>query len=393
MYRDYIKLIIQDIKRRKFSSILTLSAISLGILSIFVIILVSQGFQQSLESEFEQFGTNLIIISSKDSNIYAGSTGSGLSSSELNLVENRPYVKDVLPIFFRQGQVKYGNEFANTFVIGLEFKEDAFDIFGIDIDLGRPPQSNDKYGAVIGPVAASDMFSKKLNVGSNIYIKDTKFKVIAILEPVGNPQDDSQLYFNIDTLQEVYDTGDKIDMIYTIVDENYDVDLAKSNLELLLENRLGDDTVELQTLAQMAEQLNEILRIIQLVLGGIAFVALIVGALGIINTMYVIITEKTKDIGIMKAVGARNQDILLIYMFQAGIFGLLGGALGLVVGALCTMAFEYFIQQAGYTFLEIGIDPFTTISLLFFSFLVGLLAGLIPAYKASKLKIVDTFRK
>ena len=99
MYRDYIKLIIQDIKRRKFSSILTLSAISLGILSIFVIILVGQGFQQSLEAEFEQFGTNLIIISSRDSNIYTGSTGSGLTSSELNIINSRPYVKDVLPIF------------------------------------------------------------------------------------------------------------------------------------------------------------------------------------------------------------------------------------------------------------------------------------------------------
>jgi len=393
MYRDYIKLVIQDIKRRKFSSFLTLSAISLGILSIFVIILVGQGFQQSLEAEFEQFGTNLIIISSQDSNIYAGSTGSGLTSSELNIVNSRPYVEDVLPIFFRMGQIKYSNEFANTFIIGLEFKEDTFDIFGIDIDLGRPPKANEKYSVVIGPVAAEEMFSKEMAVGSNIYVKDTKFKVIGILEAVGNPQDDSQFYFNIDTLQEIFEEEDKIDMIYAIVDESYDVNLAKTNLELLLENRLGDDTVELQTLAQMAEQLNNILRIIQLVLGGIAFVALIVGALGIINTMYVIITEKTKDIGIMKAVGATNADILIIYMFQAGIFGLFGGALGLIIGAGCTMAFEYFIQQAGYTFLEIGIDPFTTISLLLFSFLVGMIAGFLPAYKASKLKIVDTFRK
>jgi len=159
-----------------------------------------------------------------------------------------------------------------------------------------------------------NQFQKEVRVGSNIYIKDTKFKVIGILKSVGNPEDDKNAYFPIDTLRDIYESGDQVHFIYATVNENYDINLAASNIELLLEKRLGEDTVNVMTLEQMMEQLDSILLIVKMTLGGIALVSLIIGAFGIINTMFVIITEKTKDIGVMKAVGATNSNIFL-YMY------------------------------------------------------------------------------
>jgi putative ABC transport system permease protein len=174
---------------------------------------------------------------------------------------------------------------------------------------------------------------------------------------------------------------------------SYDINLASENLEISLENRLGKDTISIITPAQLLEGFNEILDIVKLTLGGIAFVSLIVGGFGIINTMYVIVTEKTKEIGIMKAIGARNEDIFFIYIFQAGLFGFLGAVIGLVLGGIAAKGFEVWAKSFGFEFLEITIEPGITVGLLAFGFVIGALSGYFPAKQASKLQIVDTLRK
>lgn len=392
MYREYLRLIFKDIRFRKFSSFLTLFAITLGILSIHLIALIGQGFQVSVEKQFEQLGSNRIFISGTDTSA-GGLGGKGLTDDEVNLILNKPYIAEASPFYIRIGQVKYGNDFRQGFILGMEFKEESFTDFNLEIEQGRFPQNNERYGAIIGPLAASELFDKEIPLGGNIYVKDTKFKVIGILKAVGNPQDDSQMYFNINTVRDIFGEPKKVNMIQANVVEGYDVEIAKQNLEIALENRLGKDKVEVRTSAQFLETFNSILLIIKMTLGGIALVSLLVGALGIINTMYVIVTEKIKDIGIMKSVGATNMDILLLYMLQAGIFGFLGAILGVTLGSILSVVFEYWAQHSGYTFLTITIDPFITIGLLIFGFIIGIFSGFLPAYRASKLKVVDALRK
>jgi putative ABC transport system permease protein len=246
---------------------------------------------------------------------------------------------------------------------------------------------------VIGPDAATELFDKDVSVGSNIYIKDTKFKVIGILQSVGNPEDDRAFYISNDDMRNIFELGNQVDIIMATVVESYDVELAAENTKILLENRLGKDTVNVQTFAQMVEQVNTILGIVQATLGGIALVSLIVGAVGIVNTMFVIITEKTKEIGIMKAIGATNENIFTIYILQAGIFGFLGAVFGTFFGGIGGKLFGWWAANNGFTFLEITIDPIAVTALLIFGFVIGSLSGFIPAYRASKLLIVDTFRK
>ena len=393
MIWDYLRLIYRDVVGRKFSSFLTFFAISLGIVSIFVIFLVSAGFEQSISKEFEKLGTNRLIISFDGSQVPSLNFKKGLTDDEARLVENKAYIEKVFSYYIKNLQLKYSNEFVSRSVFGGYLDEEFFTDFNAEVEYGRYPKSNEKYVVVIGPEFAENMYSKPVGVGSNIYIKDVKFKVVGVLKSIGNPEDDKNFYVPIDTLRDIYDDPNTVHMLYATVVENYDVDVAASNIDILLENRFGDDTVDVMTLASMIEQLNSVLDIIKLTLGGIAFVSLIVGALGIINTMFVIITEKTKDIGIMKAVGARNIDVFMIYVLEAGLFGFLGGVLGIVFGSFGGKAFEAWAVGAGYTFLEINIS-FTLVGiLLLFSFCVGAFAGFVPAYKASRLKIVDTFRK
>ncbi len=388
-----IKLVFNDMWRRKVSSFLTLLAISLGILAIFAIILISAGFENSIQKQFDEMGTNQVFVTSVTSGI-GNSATKGLTDNEINLLENKPYVDKAVGYYFRPAQMKYGNDFSRGVAFGTsDMSQEFFDIFNVEVEQGRLPGSNEKYSIVIGPEAAKNTFDRELRVGSNIYIKDTKFKVVGILESLGNPEDDKSMYFNIDTLRDLFDDGEQLGYINVIVEEGYDINLAKDNILVLLENKLGKDTVDVRTLEQMMEQVNDILNIVKYTLGGIAFVSLIVGGFGIINTMFVIVTEKTKEIGIMKAVGATNGQIFFMFTFQAGFFGLVGALFGVIFGALISFGFQFWANANGFTFLVITVEPISAFSLLAFGFVVGSLSGYVPAKRASELQIVETFRK
>lgn len=381
---DYLTLIFKDIKNRKVSSFLTLFAISLGILAIYVILLVSMGFENTIEGALEEFGGNKILVQ--------GVTQSALTDDELNYIRNRPYIEEAFPFFMERTTIEHSNEFKITTVVGSELTDDFWQSYNQEIELGRAPRANERYAAVIGPTFAEDFFEKELSVGSNVYINGTKFKVVGIFESFGNPQDDNSIMVNIDTLRDLYNRGDRITMVQASVIEGYDVTLASENLQQSLDNRVGEDKISISTAEQLLGQFKTILNIVNYTLGGIALVALLVGAFGIINMMYVIVSEKVKDIGIMKSVGARNEEILLMYMFQAGLFGFLGALLGVILGALAGLGFGVFAKSAGFD-LEITITAMPIVALLVFGFLIGVLSGYLPARQASRLNIIESLRK
>jgi len=394
MKLDYIKLVVTDMKSRKFSTFLTFFAISLGILTIFVIFLLSQGFENSIAKQFEQMGTNRLYVASNGQSITSSQFTKGLSDNEVNLIENKPYVEKVYPYYMKSSSIKYGNEYKRTQLMGTKLSEDFFNENNLKLNLGRFPDESESYSIVLGAKASEELFSKKVPLGSNIYIKDTKFKVVGILESIGNPQDDSNIFVNYKTLRDTFEPGTKnIGVMDVVIVEGYDLEIAKANLKTILENKLGKDSIEIIAPTQLLEQFSSILNIVKYTLGGIAFVALIVGAVGIINTMYVIITEKTHDIGVMKSIGARNGDILFMYIFMAGLFGFLGAVLGVILGSFAALGFEAFAKSAGYDFLEITIQYTDVIILLIFGFIIGIISGYLPAKKASKINILEAIRK
>lgn len=386
-------LVFKDFKHKKFSSFLTLFAISLGILTIFMIFILSVSFETSIEKQFEQFGSNRLYVSPADASFGSGQTKKDFDDSVVKFIESKPYVDEVYKYYLKTVELKFSNEVQAKALFGLDISEDYFKDVGIEIDKGRIPKSNEKYSVLLGPKVAEDLFDKEMEVGSNIYVEGVKFKVVGILESVGNSEDDSNIYVNIDTLRDLTDGGDLVSFIDVAIILGEDVKLAEENLKIALDNRLGEDRVAIITPAQILDQLGSILDIVKYSLGGIALVSLLVGALGIINTMFVIVTEKVKDIGILKSIGASNASILFLFAFQAGFYGFLGGVLGLIFGVMLSFVFESGLQSSGFGFFEIQIDTIIVLGLLAFSFFIGVVAGLLPSYKASKMNIVEALRK
>lgn len=391
MILDIFKLIVNDLYKRKFSTLLTLLAISLGILSVFVIVLLSSGLEESIKGEFESFGTNRIFITSSTGGFQSESSFVG--ETEINILKNQPYITQVYPYYAQSAQLKYSNEFIGKSIQAFEMDKNSFEDIGLEIEFGRYPRLGEEGVLVIGPEFAQNGFSKEISLGSNIEISEEKYKVIGITKSLGNPEDDNQVYADLNSIRKLFNKPDSVSFLYVIIDEGEEISIAENNIERILNNRLGEDTFEITTPEQFLEQVSSILDIVKYTFGGIAFVAIIVGGLGIINTMYVIVTEKTKDIGIMKSVGATNEIILMMYMTQAGMFGFLGAILGTFIGYFLALGIESIAQSSGFAFLEISVDISIVLGLLVFGFVIGVLAGFLPSYKASKLTIIDTLRK
>lgn len=390
MRYSYLWLIIEDIKRKKFSSFLTFFAISLGILSIFVIVLLSSSFEDSIKGQFEQLGTNRLYVTTSSG--LSSTATEGFKDNDINYIESQQYVDTVYPYYLNNVQFEYNREFQAQNIAGVELSDEYFRDLNLEIDQGRIPNEKEQYSLVVGPDAAKELFSRELSIGSNIYLKDTKFKVVGILESVGNPEDDSLVYGNIDSIRDLFDDSEEVGILDVIIVEGENMEFAENNLQMLLDREYGEDTTNVISPTQILDQLDTILGIVNYTLGGIALVALLVGAFGIINTMYVIVTEKTKDIGIFKAVGARNEDILLLFMTQAGVFGFFGAVLGIILGTGIAFGFEAVAKANGFGFLEITISPLLVVGLVFFGFIVGVVSGFLPAYRASKITIIESIR-
>ena len=158
-----------------------------------------------------------------------------------------------------------------------------------------------------------------------------------------------------------------------------------------MERDRNDENFEVQTPTQILEQINEILGVMQFVLVGIAAISLLVGGVGITNSMYTSILERTKDIGIMKAIGAQNKDILFIFLIESGLMGLVGGIFGVIIGTLLSYGISQYATQSGFK-LIFSINPGLVMFGLLFAFCIGMISGMIPARQASKLKPVDALR-
>ena len=157
------------------------------------------------------------------------------------------------------------------------------------------------------------------------------------------------------------------------------------------ERQRGDKNIEVVTPTQILEQIGSILGVVQAVLVGIAAISLVVGGIGITNSMYTTVLERTKEIGIMKSIGARNFDVLAIFLIESGLMGLVGGFFGVLLGTGISLAIGKFSTEAGFKLL-VAVNPGLMLFGLLFAFIVGMISGSLPARQASKLKPVDALR-
>ena len=393
MIGTYMTMAVNSLGSRKLRSWLTLIGVGIGIFAVISLITLGNGLRNAVGSQFDMLAADrIMIIPSGTMGIPGGA--SSLDDSDRDAIERMKeidYATSMVrsPVLINYGDEEYFGSFRGLYIKNIE---QSFEEIDIELSSGRMLCEKDKFSLIIGYDLANEVFDKKVHVGNSLIIKGKKFRVIGIFEKVGDSLEDNMVFMPVDTAQDILDYGDALSAISATVKMGYDIEKTMDDVEKLLIKRHGVDDIEVTNPKQIQVDINQILGIAQYVFVGVALISLIVGGIGIMNSMYTSVLERTRDIGIMKAIGATNEDILLIFLIESGFIGLVGGIIGIGLGVGLAKLVEFAVIQSGYSVLSIEISGGLLVFGLSFSILVGVLSGLFPAYQASKLKPVDALR-
>ncbi len=389
--KDDFFIVLRNISNRKLRSWLTVLGVVIGVTAIIALTSVSRSLELSIKQEFESFGSDKITIYGKGG---VPGYGTGLNKKDVEAVENAKGLDYAAPFLTKSATVKFKDDKNNLVIFGMPsgISERLFE----DLDLGFSEGASfesDSRKVVIGQRVAYGLFDRDLSVKSKVEIEGEKFEISGVLEPVGNPSDDSQVYMPLDVMRELFDDKDGVSFVWAKVSEGGDVDEAAGKITESLKRVRSKESFTVVTPEQLLEQLGTVLGILQAVLVGIAGISLLVGSVGIASSMYTSVVERTRDIGIMKAIGASNREITSIFLIEAGLVGLVGGVIGVFIGFGIARIISFGAAKAGFTFLKIFVEPRFIALGLAFAVIVGMASGFFPAMQAARLKPVDALRK
>ncbi|MBT7903564.1 ABC transporter permease [Candidatus Woesearchaeota archaeon] len=403
MIKDFFIISLNNLLRRRLRSWLTILGIFVGIAAVVALIALSQGMKDAVNVQFEQIGKTRIMIVPGGTffgPLSSSAAASTLSEKEIDIVRNVPGVEFARGVIAKTVQVKYKDQTTVLSMWGMPIDSEAvkyYEALGImDIGTGRNFKPNDKYKTVVGYNIAEDSFESPIEPGRTVLINNIEFGVIGTQAKSGTGVHNQMVRIPFKTAKEMFNTGDTIDLIFGKVSEKEDLNTVVEKIKKELRKYRGvkenKEDFSIQTSAQTIQQINQLLKVIQAVLVGIAAISLLVGGIGIMNTMYTSVLERTKEVGILKSLGARNSAVMYLFLIESGLLGFVGGVMGVIIGMLLGKTAELAARSfdvtltPNYSFVLIA-------GALLFSFSVGALSGVLPAYQASKLHPVDALRK
>ena len=395
MFKEYLLFALSSVRHRQRRSWLTVLGIFIGIAAVVGLISISQGLNAAVSAQFQMIGTNVITIIPGRIGAGMGVGSAPLTDADVKVVESVHGVDVVAPVLARVSKVTFSGEDVYTYVMGVppdKIDKVMFSTQGIHVIEGRMTPMSEKYGTVIGYSVTDDLFKHDVHIGNNLEIAGQNFKVTGRLSKVGNRQDDTQIYISLDTAREIFNEPTRITTMMVKVSEGSDPETVAKDITSKLKKSRGEEDFTALTSQQLQETVQSVLGIIQVVLIGIAAISLLVGGVGIMNTMYTSVQERTRQIGIMKAIGATNEDVQLIFMVESGLLGLVGGAIGCVLGILMALVVEFGAAQSGFSALKASVTPELMLLALGFSFVIGIASGTFPARNAAKMNPVDALR-
>ena len=385
----------------KLRSWLTIIGIVIGVAAVVIIISAGASAQATLEAQFTQFGTDYVTVNPDGAMgpMSGGPVGGKLTDKDVQSLEGIIDVKMMSPQIYKQADITYAGE--TKFIQVVAMVPSVWSELAGDegIAIGRGLTDTDMKEVVLGKNVAEDAFDRDITINQAIQINGQNFRVVGIVENSGlMAMMDNFIFMHIEPAKNVlYAPGEVVTYmeIDILVQPGSDVNAVADEVErrlLLSRHETGKDaTFMVMTPDDILDQLGEIMTMVTAVLGAIAVISLIVGAVGIMNTMFTSALEKTKEIGIMKSIGATNKDIVTIFLLNAGMVGFVGGALGCALGIGVLYAMVYGVATLGIDIVLV-ISPMFIAQALLLAAGIGMLAGAIPAWRASKLKPVDALR-
>jgi putative ABC transport system permease protein len=405
MIKDYFVIGFNNLKRRKLRSWLTMVGIFIGIAAVVSLISLGQGLQAAVTEQFATLSTDKLTIQNAGTGM--GPPGSTvvekLTEDDLKLIENVAGVELVIPRLLRMVKLEYNEgvkfTFATTVLEDREKADLGYEAMGLKTEEGRLIYSGDSGKVVLGKdLVKKSAFDKKIRVGKTIKIQGREFEVAGILKKSGNFQVNGIVLLMEDDLKDILDIEDEYDLIVAQVEEPKEIREVGERIEKKIrkDRDIGeddDDDFSVETPLEAVGAITDIINSVNLVVVGIALISLIVGGIGIANTMYTSVVERKKEIGTMKAIGAKNSDVLSIFLIESGLLGLVGGIIGVLMGVGLSFGAASAANSAlGIQIISVEINLPLIFSAIMFSFLIGVFAGLIPSVQASKLRPVDALR-
>lgn len=401
--RQSLKTALRALSANKMRSGLTMLGIMIGVGAVVAMISIGTGASVSVTSRIQSLGSNLLMVTPEFAQggfagaRQAGGTGTTLVNEDaMAIAEEVPTVKTVSPEFSSQAQVIYGNQNVNTNIQGVVSEYQEVHNFHVAFGEFITPEDEKMQNkvAVVGQSVVTDLFAGENPVGKTIKIGSVPLRVKGVMESKGQSgfqNLDDMIFVPLSTAQKRLFGSDNLRMISVQVKSEKDMDLTDSQITslLLIRHNIGDPSeadFEIRNQADILSTMSQVTGTLTLLLGGIAGISLLVGGIGIMNIMLVSVTERTREIGLRKAVGAKRKDILTQFLIESLILSLLGGGIGLLLGVVGSIV----ISKIG------GWSTVVTVNSILLAFLfsaaVGIFFGIYPARRASLLSPIEALR-
>ena len=402
--KEYFQIAVRNLRTRSLRSWLTILGIVIGVFLIISLLSLSEGIKATITQQLKALGGEMIFVMSGDlsnpMSLFIG--GAKLEKVDIDAIKKTRGVDKVLTMSYSSSVMRYKEESKAVLLCGQPWEEglELLQRFqGWSLAEGRWPVPGRREIAV-GQQVANEIFKEKIRINTESVIKGKRFEIVGILNSLGSKTEDSFIYLDTPLYQEL--TGEKrgtAQMAMVKIEEGASLERVAGDLRINLQEtrkrRAGTDIADFSVITSntMGDIAGNILAVIQFAIVAFASIAILVGGIGITNTMFTSVRERTREIGIMKAIGAKNSAVLSIFLIEAGIIGIVGGAGGTILGAGMAKLIESYGQVHPVFYFSASITPGLIIFSLVFSFLVGCLAGFFPAHRAAKLKPVEALRR
>jgi putative ABC transport system permease protein len=414
---DTIRFSVNNLSQRGLRSWLTILGIVIGVAAVVSILSIGTGMQQTISSQLSGLGSDVGYImpgferATRTNQGFAmtpriGSVSISLTDKDLQTVKSTPGIKTVNGIVAGRVNVQYFGENMSVQLYGID-PIASREISTVDVQEGRFLVPGDGNVVMVGYRVANEMFKKPITVNSQISIEGKTFRVVGILERfggmVGGIMYDNTIFMTTSTARTVLSNleSNEFSVIQFKVEDLNQLDLVVDEVEhrLTLSRHVTEDTKDFTiiTAKSMQETISSVMNTLNLFLGGIAAISLLVGAIGIANTMYMSVMERTRQIGTLKALGATNFEVMKIFLFESALIGLIGGLIGVFLGFIASgVISELGIRMVGMqpragTSITV-ITPELVLFAIGFSVFIGAVSGLLPARRAAQLEPVEALR-
>jgi len=402
--KDFFNLAFNNLRHRGIRSWLTLLGIFIGVMAVVSLISLGTGLKMAVGSQFGIGNTEVITVQAGGLSA-AGPPGTGVSNKltrdDVRAIGRISSVEVAIARLIRGSKMEFNDNIYFGMIGSVPDGKDrkiVYDVLELEIDRGRSLKDGDSGKVVLGWNFGKEDngFGKEIVIGKSLLIGDKKFQVIGINKKKGSFIFDNLVLMNNKDMVDLMDYDEDVDLIIAKVKDKDLMDQAKEDIEKLMRKRRGVDKgkedFSVSTPAAMMDIVNNILGGVQAFIVIIASISILVGAVGIVNTMTTSVLERRKEIGIMKAIGAKNSQIFMQFLIESGLLGLVGGLVGVVlgvgIGVVGVMAINNFIGGD----VAPSIDFVLVGGSLAGSFIIGAVAGIVPAMNAARQNPVEALR-